>query len=82
MKNKELIKLVKTARLEKKISQKKLSKLLNYSSAQFISNFERGLCPLPLKKLRKICILLSIPIEEMKIALITEYCDKIGAAFK
>lgn len=36
------------------LTQRQVSLALNYSSAQFISNFERGIAVPPLKKLKKI----------------------------
>lgn len=39
-------------RESKNITQKTVSEVLNYSSAQFVSNFERGISAPPIKKLK------------------------------
>lgn len=51
--SKEVGKLFKDYRLSADLSQGYVSKQLGYSSPQFLSNFERGLCMLPLPKLKK-----------------------------
>lgn len=43
---------LKKARVEKGFSQREVADALGYSSPQFISNFERGLCSPPLVKLK------------------------------
>jgi len=42
-------------RMEANLTQREVSEALDYSSAQFISNFERGIAAPPLKKLKKLC---------------------------
>lgn len=42
------------ARRQKALTQREVSSRLNYSSAQFISNFERGLALPPVGKLKKL----------------------------
>lgn len=49
---KKLGKLFKSHREKLSITQRQASDKLGYSSPQFVSNFERGLCALPLKKIR------------------------------
>lgn len=44
--------LFKEYRLEAGFTQGEVSQHLKYSNSQFVSNFERGLCMLPLPKLR------------------------------
>lgn len=51
--SKEVGKLFKNYRLDADLSQGFVSEQLGYSSPQFLSNFERGLCMLPLPKLKK-----------------------------
>jgi len=43
---------LRKARIEKGLSQREVADALGYSSPQFISNFERGLCSPPLVKLK------------------------------
>lgn len=45
-------KLLKDARIAQNLSQRDVSQELGYSSPQFISNIERGLCMPPLKQLK------------------------------
>ncbi len=49
---KKLGKLFKSNREKNGITQRQASERLGYSSPQFVSNFERGLCALPLKKIK------------------------------
>ena len=43
---------LRKAREDNKMSQRQVADALGYTSPQFISNFERGLCSPPLNKLR------------------------------
>ena len=43
---------LRKAREDNKLSQRQVADALRYTSPQFISNFERGLCSPPLNKLR------------------------------
>lgn len=52
-------------RLAKGLSQRDVSERLGYTSPQFISNFERGLCLLPLKKLRVLADLYEMDRQEV-----------------
>ena len=54
---------LKDMREAKKLSQREVSDKLGYSSAQFISNFERGIAAPPLRKLKVLIDLygLSLP---------------------
>lgn len=47
-------KFLKRARLNAGLTQKNVSDTLGYSSAQFISNFERGIALPPIKKMKMI----------------------------
>lgn len=53
----------RTKRVERGISQRDAAKKLRYSSSQFISNFERGLCALPLKKIGVLIDYYNLPKE-------------------
>jgi len=56
----EIGKYLYEKRIKAGLSQKDVSDKLGYSSPQFISNYERGLCSPPLKKLKKIAELYKI----------------------
>lgn len=62
---KDLGKYLAEKRLEKGLSQNEVANLLGYSSGQFISNFERGICAPPLKKLRVLMGLYSLSLDRI-----------------
>jgi transcriptional regulator with XRE-family HTH domain len=45
------------------LTQREVSLALGYSSAQFISNFERGIAVPPLKKMRVLVRMYNMPVE-------------------
>jgi transcriptional regulator with XRE-family HTH domain len=67
--------LVKKYRLEHsdKLSQVELSNLLGYKNGQFISNVERGICAIPLKALKDLIRILSIPEDQLLSAMVKDY---------
>jgi transcriptional regulator with XRE-family HTH domain len=67
--------LVKKYRLQHsdKLSQVELSNLLGYKNGQFISNVERGICAIPLKALKDLVRILSIPEDELLAAMVKDY---------
>ena len=62
---KDLGKYLKERRLAAGYSQGDIGKKLGYSSAQFISNFERGNCAPPLPALKTLVGLYKINVEEV-----------------
>jgi transcriptional regulator with XRE-family HTH domain len=50
----EFGKMLKQAREQQGVSQGELAKALGYSSPQYVSNYERGLCLPPMKKIKTI----------------------------
>ena len=68
MRKNHLGKYLQKRRIKADLTQIEVARKLGYSSAQFISNFERGLCSPPLKQLRKIENMYDIdPCELIKI---------------
>lgn len=67
--------LVRNARLNhpKRYSQNEVSSLLGYKNGQFVSNVERGLCSVPLKKLDQLALTLNIPREDLKAAILKDF---------
>lgn len=61
--------LVKERRQKKKMTQTELTKKIGYANAQFVSNFENGLTPIPAKTLKKIAKVLAIKRDEVREAL-------------
>lgn len=57
----ELSDCLKTAREAKGLTQRELAEKLGYTSAQFISNWERDVARLPLKIAPRILRILGIP---------------------
>lgn len=62
---KELGSYFKTHRNKVNLSQGYVGKYLGYKTPQFISNFERGLCMLPLKKVYTLIELYDMDGEEV-----------------
>lgn len=52
-------------RIRAKLTQREVSLELGYSSAQFISNFERGIAAPPLKKLKDLIRIYRMPVEKV-----------------
>ncbi len=66
-------------RLKKDLSQREVSQKLGYSSAQFISNFECGIAPPPLAKLKALVKIYDAPIEKVLDLILECERKKIGA---
>lgn len=69
-------------RNEAGLSQRDVSLKLKYSSAQFISNFERGLALPPLKKLKTIVNLYGLCTRDVENMLVLVERKKIHEALK
>lgn len=54
-----LAQFMRRLRIAAGLSQSDISSKLGYSSAQFVSNWERGLVPPPAKKLKKLALILK-----------------------
>jgi transcriptional regulator with XRE-family HTH domain len=64
--------VLKEARTKSKLSQGDLAKKFKFKSAQFISNWERGLSAPPLNKAKKLCDILKVPKETFKTAYLAD----------
>lgn len=69
---KELGTYLKEKRQKAGLSQAEVSRALGYTSPQFVSNFERGLCSPPLPKLKILTELYKIPVREITELLINQ----------
>lgn len=58
-------------RIKADLTQRSVSLSLGYSSAQFISNFERGIAAPPLKKMKILARLYKMPVDQV-VALVIE----------
>jgi len=61
------------------LSQGKVANILGYSTAQFVSNWERGLSEPPVDTLRVLAKLYSIPTEEMFEVVLKSTIKKVTA---
>lgn len=61
----EVGEFLKNARLAKNFTQSYVARQLGYSSAQFISNFERGIALPPVKKLKMLVKLYALSSTEL-----------------
>lgn len=59
-------------RREAGLSQQSVASALGYSSPQFISNLERGTCPIPLNRARQFIDLYKIDQDEFVTRFLTE----------
>lgn len=77
----ELGKYLKSKRLAAGLSQGQVSVALGYSSPQFVSNWERGLCSLPLRKLKTLTGLYEISSTEITSVLLKHQRKFLEFAF-
>ena len=54
---------LKSARIRAKLSQRDVSNKLGYTTAQFISNWERGISTPPIKDLKTLCRMYKVDFE-------------------
>jgi transcriptional regulator with XRE-family HTH domain len=74
--------ILKKHRRDKRLQQKEISDKLGYASAQFVSNWERGISEPPLKDAAQVCEMLDISKAKYKQILINRYKDQIEEAFR
>lgn len=73
--------LLKDKRVEKGITQMALARELGYSSPQFVSNWERGMCSPAFDTLPVICKMLGIPKKEIIEIILDETRNELEANF-
>lgn len=76
---KKLAEALKQAREKAELSQGEVAKALGYSSPQFVSNMERGLCSIPPRKAAAFCKLTGMKpakLRELMIETMTRQLDK------
>lgn len=74
-------KYLKEKRLAASLSQGRVAKILGYTSPQFISNCERGICQMPLKNLKQLIELYGIHPDEMTQVLLAMQKDMLSDFF-
>lgn len=70
---------LRDARIQAGLSQKDVSDKLGYSSAQFVSNWERGLATPPGRTLRKLSQIYKIKADELYSILLAETLQRAEA---
>jgi len=66
-------KLVYQYRKNLKMSQKQVAVKLGVNTGQYVYNIEKGSCGFPPKKLAKLSLVLHIPLELLKNAMLEDY---------
>ncbi|RZA08241.1 MAG: helix-turn-helix domain-containing protein [Proteobacteria bacterium] len=69
-------------RLEANLTQREVSQALGYSSAQFISNFERGIAVPPLKKLKILVKMYGMAVDTVMEMILNAERDIMISALK
>ena len=69
-------------RLKANLTQREVSLALGYSSAQFISNFERGIAVPPLKKLKILVKMYNMPADEVMEMILDAEREIMSSALK
>lgn len=69
--------LLMKARLAMGMSQKNLAKVLGFRTGQFVSNWERGLAPVPIPVLKQLKVVLRIPKKQLISSMLVDYHEKL-----
>lgn len=77
-----LSEFLKEKRIHSGLSQKDVADRLGYSSAQFISNWERGLSSPPMHTLRKLAEMYSVNVDEMFDVILESTLEQVRADLK
>ena len=70
-------KFLKQARTSQGLSQKDVANKLGYKSAQFISNWERGVSYPPISVLQKLADIFRIPVESVYNAVLEQHIQEM-----
>ncbi len=81
-KNANFAKYLKQKRENAGLSQKQVSEKLGYTTPQFISNWERGISTPPMKTVKKLASMYSIPVDEIFNLLLQETLQQVTLDFK
>lgn len=73
---------LKTARINANVTQKQLAKSLGWGTAQYVSNFERGLSTPPVKDIPKICSIINLDTKIVYRLLCDVQVERIQKKFK
>ncbi|MGZ3789471.1 MAG: helix-turn-helix domain-containing protein [Bacteriovorax sp.] len=80
---KNIADLVKSRRTNhsKKYTQKELATLMGHHYPELIANIENANCSVPLKKMSKLCSILKIHPEELKVAIMKDHEESLNRFF-
>jgi len=73
-------KYMRKKRIDAGFSQQEIANMMGYSSSQFPSNAERGLCMYPLGKIKKVSAALEINLSEIAGIILEERAKEINKA--
>ena len=69
--------LLKKGRSNAGLSQADVARELGYTSPQFVSNWERGLSSPPVPKLKKLCKMYQLPVEDAYQAMLSSTLQEV-----
>jgi transcriptional regulator with XRE-family HTH domain len=69
--------LLKKARENAGLSQAEVARELGYSSPQFVSNWERGLSSPPVPKLKKLCKMYQLSVDQAYQAMLAATLEEV-----
>lgn len=72
-------KVLRTSRRKQNLTQQQLAKRLGFKSAQMVSNWERGIACLPIKKINKISKVLDLPKSILVGLMVANYRENLKA---
>lgn len=75
--NRKLSELILTERSKQGVTQKQLANKLGLKCGQYVHNIEKLQCSFPPKKIAKLSLALSIPLERIKFAMMEDYVEAI-----
>jgi transcriptional regulator with XRE-family HTH domain len=81
-KSKTMGEVLAEARIKAGLTQLDLGLKLGYSGSQIVSNWERNLCGIPVKKAAVFCKLTSMKPSEMEKLLVSAAATKLGNSFR
>ena len=77
-----IAKYIKTQREAVELSQTELATAIGYKNGQFISNVERGLCSLPLCKIKPTAQALRVNSDWIAEEIVKDFMDTVAEALR
>lgn len=77
-----LAEFLKIARNRASLSQRDVAIRLKYSSAQFVSNWERGVSSPPLRAIRRLATLYQVAEDELYAVMLRETLERAESEFR